>query len=159
MPSATFPLPVSLFSRDLVQTCSGALEEAWLALGPDRTELLLPTEVARLAMASGIVVAATIGIRDQRRLTRAALDALDQATARCLPKLQPVDGETPAALRQPSAYRERAEELRTVADDAKSDEVKRYFAAMCVDYERMARSVELIEMSRKAIDNLPPYRR
>src|SRR5262245_39402148 len=92
MPATQFPLPVSLFSRDLVQTFSTALEEAWLLLGDERNKLILSPEIARLGMATGIVIAATIGVRDPRRLAKAALDHLEQMTARCLPPLHPIDG-------------------------------------------------------------------
>ena len=159
MPATPFPLPVSLFSRDLVQTCSNALEEAWLLLGKDREQLILSPEVARLAMASGIVIAATIGVRDPRRLAKAALDYLDQAAARCIPTLQPIDGEDRAVLRQPESYRQRAEELRSIADTQSSSEAKRYLEAVAVDYERMATSVERIHSSRQVLNDLPPMRR
>jgi hypothetical protein len=142
---------VSLFSRDTVRGCSIALEEAWSMVGRVNGDLVVSDEIARLTLAQGIVIAVTTGIRDHRRLTNAALSHLEQLTSRCLPRLEPVPSEPKATWQAPQRYRERAEELRSVAEQTVSDEARGYLVAISADYDRMAHSAERIEACRKTL--------
>src|SRR5262245_48314028 len=91
MVSIPFPLPVSLFSRDLLRVCSEALEDAWTHLGAEREQLVVSSEVARLSLAHGIVIAVALGVRDRRRLALRALQQLERDTERSLPPLAPLE--------------------------------------------------------------------
>lgn len=159
MAQTPFPLPVSLFGRDLVQVCSKALEEAWALLDGERDTLIMSPEIVRITLAAGIVVAATTGVRDQRRLLKAALEYLDQSVARCLPQLEPAPTETVSKWKAPERFHLRAEKLRSARDRIDDPSDKDIIGAVAAEYERMARSAERIEASRKAINGLPPLAR
>lgn len=82
---SAFPLPVSMFSRDIDQVCAIALEEAWLSFGRDRENLILSSDAERMMLARGIVVAPAIGIRDHRRLVEAAMKHFAETLQQCMP--------------------------------------------------------------------------
>lgn len=150
MRSAAFPLPVSMFSRDLLQVCSAALNDAWEFLGPQREKLNLTPDIVRISLAHGIVLAVTIGVRDRQRLAQAALGYLERDTQRSLPTLEPINGEEAEAL-DAKRFRYRAEEVRAALNEIKTPACRDALSAVAEDYDRMAQSAERIATSRAVI--------
>jgi hypothetical protein len=150
--TASFPIPVSLFSRDTVRTCSAALEQAWEHLACDPEPMILSSDAVRNILATGIVIAVTLGVRDKTRLARAALQHFEQHMARLLPPLEPVEQDGVHPPRSAGHYRFRAEELRTAIEEIQTPACRGVLTAIVVDYERLARSAERIEISRKALN-------
>lgn len=152
----TFPLPVSLFSRETMDLCTRALDEAWTMLGSERERFVMSPEIVRLTLAQGIALSVTTGVREHRRLVKAALEHLDMTTERCLPPLEPLQAETTRRWKDPARFRYRASELWAVADGLSSAEAREATIGVAREYERMARSAERIEASLKKLNGLAP---
>jgi len=59
-------------------------------------------------------------------------------------------------MEQAGRYQFRAEELRASLDQLSSPECRAAIEAIAHGYERMARSAERVDASRKALNVLPP---
>jgi hypothetical protein len=74
-------------------------------------------------------------------------------------KLRPVDpGEASANARNAGRYRQRAEELRTIAGDWISDDARAALYKVARDYERMATTLERMDYSSQEIEKLDRVR-
>jgi hypothetical protein len=147
-----FPLPVTIFSRDLARNCAAALESAWTALAAQRDAMMASSELVRLKLAEGIVIAVSLGARDPKRLADYALRHLDREASQNLLRLAPLPDEPPRPHQHPDRYRFRAEELRVVTEGTKTPLCREVLAAISADYERMAKSAESIASSRAALN-------
>lgn len=147
-----FPIQVSVFGRDTIKLCSQALDDALNTLSVDGADVALTDGDLRQTLATGIVVAATRGVRDRLRLQLAALAHLDRTTAHQLPSLELVPGEN--GHDDANRYRLRAEELRAAYDHTADPACRDLLVAVTRDYERMATTAERIAASRRTLARL-----
>lgn len=150
MSTTFFPLPTSMFNAEVAKACSAAFAQAVASLKP--SDAVLAPEFERLALANGIVIAASLGLRDSEALAKAALDHLALVRSWALPALEPVKNEAAKQGHAPERYLLRVEELRAAADGLKVPQYREALLAISLDYERMAATATRIQASRAAIE-------
>jgi hypothetical protein len=77
-------LPSETFDPETIRVLNAAFEDAWQSLTEGGTDLGPDTDATRDTLAQGIVLAATLGERDQWKLRNAALANLGEAKVRPL---------------------------------------------------------------------------
>ena len=130
-----FPLSTTIFKPEVAAACLTAFEQAVTA--NEDAKGILPEDVERLALATGIVVAATLGQYKVTELERAAHDYLALVRRWALQVPAPIEGETDNE-REPRRYEFRAEYLRAAMEEIASPMIRNAILAICTDYERMA---------------------